>query len=64
MRPDDDVPVPEPTPPVTDPHAPPAPGRPPAPPGDDDEARPPPPVELPGRDGLPERVTPAGLSRA
>lgn len=60
MPPDeDDVPAPEPVPPVHDPEAPPA-KPPPSVPPDEDDGSTPPPVQLPGRRGVPERV--AGLS--
>lgn len=56
----DDVPVPEPVPPVPDaPHTVPGtppPPRPVVPPEDDEDDRPPPPLQLPGRPGVPERV--------
>lgn len=48
--PDDDVPVPEPTPPVNDPGQP-KPSRPPSVPPDEDDGTTPPPVRLPGREG-------------
>ncbi|MFD0668642.1 hypothetical protein ACT80S_13060 [Ramlibacter sp. MAHUQ-53] len=67
MCPDDDVPVPEPVPPVNDPRAP-APPKPPSVPPDEEDGSTPPPIELPGRGGVPERVRRAArevrLSRA
>ena len=49
--PDDDVPVPEPTPPVNDPNHAPPPIKPPAVPPEEDDGAAPPPVRLPGREG-------------
>ncbi len=55
--PDDDVPVPEPTPPVNDPGQAPTPPKPPSVPPDEDDGSTPPPVRLPGRgDGAREIV--------
>ena len=58
MRCLDDVPAPETPPPLPDvPHTIPGRPHPPAvPPLDDDEDTQPPPVQLPGRPGVPERV--------
>ena len=55
MFPDDDVPVPDPVPPIHDPDVPP-PKPPPSVPPDEDDGSTPPPVQLPGRHGVPERV--------
>ena len=59
MRCMDDVPAPDAVPPIPDPHPPPldTPQRvPPLPPADDDDDSLPPPMRLPGRPGVPERV--------
>ena len=57
MRCLDDVPAPETPPPLPDTHPTPGTPHPPAvPPLEDDEVPLPPPVQLPGRPGLPERV--------
>jgi hypothetical protein len=57
----DDVPVPEPVPPVGDPTRPPAPAPPPSVPPDEDDGSTPPPMRLPGRPGtMPERVAREG----
>lgn len=69
MRCLDEVPVPEPTPPLPDaPHT--IPGAPPVapvvpvvPPEDDDDDSLPTPVQLPGRPGVPERVAALGANR-
>lgn len=49
-----DVPAPDSVPPVNNPDPQPGDGKPQAPPSE--SGRPPPPVELPGRQGVPERV--------
>lgn len=66
MRCIDEIPAPDAVPPLPDSHPPPSdtpPRVPPVPPTDDDDDPLPPPVRLPGRPGVPERVARPGARR-
>ena len=60
MSHDPDVPSPEPTPPLNNPDPQPGDPKPKAPPSPGEPGRQRGPIELPGKPGMPERVTPAG----